>query len=164
MFIVTAKLDRRKALAVVFVIALTIIAIILLAGRRDQAQEGPSGALEIPVETAGDIVTFLEDLGWQVATEPIDVREVLIPRDWTEVYEAYNVMQIEAGFDLSDHRGRPAMRHTYVILNYPGQSEGVVADILVANGRIIGGGIQSIHLDGFIHGLFPNHATKTQTC
>ena len=158
MFIVTAKLNRKKAIAVILAIALAITAIILLAGRRDQSPESP-GATEIPVETAADIVTFLEYLGWQVSPEPIDIREVLIPREWGQVYEAYNALQLEAGFDLSNHRGRPAMRHTYEILNHPDQTEGVVADVLVANGQIIGGGIQSIHLDGFIHGLFPIPAT-----
>ncbi|MCL2569129.1 MAG: DUF4830 domain-containing protein [Oscillospiraceae bacterium] len=158
MIIVTAKLNRKKALAVVLAITVVITAIILLAGRRDQSPEGP-GTAEIPVETAADIVTFLEYLGWQVSPDPIDIREILIPREWGQVYEAYNALQIEAGFDLTAHRGRPAMRHTYEILNHPDQVEGVVADVLVANGQIIGGGIQSIHLDGFIHGLFPNPVT-----
>ena len=150
MFIVTAKLSKKRALAIVLAVAVAITAIIVLAGRRDQAPESASGAL--------DVVAYLESLGWQVAPEPIEVQEIVIPREWSPVYEAYNVMQQEAGFDLTDYKGRPAVRHTHTVLNYPGQPEGVVADVLVSDGRVIGGAIQSIHLDGFIHGLFPNRS------
>ena len=159
MFIVTAKLNRKKALAIVLALALVLCAIIILAGRRDRAAEGTPGTLDAPIETAGDVVAFLENLGWEVVAEPIDIQEVLIPREFGPIYEAYNALQREAGFDLYDHRGRPAVRHTHEILNYPGQSEGVVADVLIADNRVIGGAIQSIHLDGFMHGLFPHRNT-----
>ncbi|MCL2564030.1 MAG: DUF4830 domain-containing protein [Oscillospiraceae bacterium] len=152
MFIVTAKLSKKRALVIVLVIAVLLTTVIVLAARRDRNTG-------IEAETAGDVVTFLETLGWQVDPEPIEVAEVLIPREWGEVYEAYNALQLEAGFDLTPHKGRPAVRHTYRVLNYPGQSDGVVVDVLVADGRVIGGGIQSVYLDGFIHGLFPNVGT-----
>ena len=151
MFIVTAKLSKKKALAVVLAIVIVITAAIIFAGRRDQNPEGAPGAL--------NIVAYLENLGWQVTPEPIEVQEILIPREWSPVYQAYNAIQLEAGFDLTDYKGRPAVRHTYEVLNYPGQPDGVVADVLVTDGRVIGGAIQSIHLDGFIHGLFPNRGT-----
>jgi len=159
MFIVTAKLSKKKALLVIFAIALLLCSIILLAGRRDRAPEGGPNAEGTQVETAGQARAYLENLGWQVSAEPIEGQEILIPREWGELYEAYNALQREAGFDLTDYKGRPAVRYTYEILNYPGQTEGVVADVLIADGRVIGGGIQSIHLDGFIHGLFPNRDT-----
>ena len=152
MFIFTAKLNKKKAIVIVLAIALILTAIIVLAGRRDR------DTTYIPAETAADIVAYLENLGWQVAPEPIEVQEILIPREFDAVYEAYNVMQIEAGFDLRDHRGRPATRYRWQVLNYPGQTEGVIADVLVSGGYIIGGDIQSVTIDGFIHGLFPNRS------
>jgi len=153
MFIVTTKLNRKKALIITLAIALLLCSIILLAGRRDRALEGTQ------VESAGGARAYLESLGWQVSTEPVEILEILIPREWNQVYEAYNAMQLEAGFDLTDYKGRPAVRYTYKVLNYPDQTEGVVADLLVADNRVIGGSIQSIHLDGFIHALFPNRDT-----
>ena len=155
MFIVTAKFSKKRALVIVLAIAVFLCAIIILAGRRDQYPDGSLNTADTRIETAGDLVAFLENLGWQITPEPIEVQEILIPREWGHIYEAYNALQLEAGFDLSAYRGRPAVRHTYEVLNYPGQSEGVVADVLVANGRVIGGAIQSIYIDGFIHGLFP---------
>jgi len=152
MFIVTAKLNRKRALAIVLVIAVLIAGIIVLAGHRTQRSEG------IQAETAGDIVAYLEAMGWQIAPEPIEVLEILIPKEFNGAYEAYNALQLEAGFDLTAYKGRPATRHTYKVLNYPDQPDGVVADVLVSDGRIIGGNIQSVYLDGFIHGLFPNRS------
>ena len=155
MFIVTAKLSKKKAVFLILALACILTAVIVLAGRRDR---GPD-SVDIPAETLADIIAYLEGLGWQVAPEPIEAQEVLIPRAFDAVYEAYNAMQLEAGFDLSDYRGRPAIRYRWQVLNYPGQPEGVVADVLVADGQIIGGDIQSTHLDGFIHALFPNRHT-----
>jgi len=155
MFIVTTKLSRKKAVAIVLILALLLGAIILFAGRRDQnAGEAPD-AVHIPVETAQDIVAYLNSLGWQVGEEPIEVQEVLIPREFNEVYTAYNEIQKKAGFDLKNYSGQDAVRYTYQILNYPDHEEDIVADVLVSNGRIIGGNIQSIHLDGFMHELRP---------
>ena len=152
MFIVTAKLNKKRAIAIVLAVALILTAIIILASRRDR------DTTEIPAQNAAEIVAYLERLGWQVAPEPIEIQEILIPREFDAVYEAYNTMQIEAGFDLRDHRGRPATRYRWQVLNYPDQTDGVIADVLVADGYIIGGDIQSVNIDGFIHGLFPNQS------
>ena len=155
MFIVTAKLSKRKAVVIVLALAVALCAIILLASRREQSMEEGPGASQIPVETAEDIIGFLNSLGWQVSQEPIEVQEVLIPREFNEVYAAYNELQKKAGFDLKNYSGQEAVRHTYWVLNYPDQVEDVVADVLVAKGNVIGGNIQSIRLDGFMHELRP---------
>ncbi|MCL2588724.1 MAG: DUF4830 domain-containing protein [Oscillospiraceae bacterium] len=150
MFIVTAKLSKKKAVIFVLIIAVLLAAVIILAGRRDQEPDA------IRAESAAEVAAYLESLGWQISPEPLEVQEILIPRAFDAVYEAYNAMQIEAGFDLTAHKGRSAIRFSWQVLNYPGQTEGVIAEVLVANGEIIGGDMQSTHLDGFIHGLFPN--------
>ena len=152
MFIVTAKFSKKKALIIVLILAMLLTAIILFAGRRDQGSQ----VQDIPIENPEDVVTFLETLGWEVNPTPLEMQEVVIPREFNEVFEQYNDMQIEHGFDLRDFRGMAAVRHTYQITNYPGQTEGVVADVLVSEGRVIGGNIQSFTVDGFIHGLSEN--------
>jgi len=149
MFIITAKFSKKKALIIVLAVAILIGGIILLAGRRDQ------GSLHIPIESEADILAHLETLGWQVEPTALEIREIVIPREFNDLFEAYNQMQTEAGFDLRDWRGKTATRYTYRIQNHPDQAEGVIVDVLVAENRIIGGDIQSIHQDGFIHGLVP---------
>ena len=153
MFILTAKLSKKKALAVVLILTALLLVVILLAGRRDRSEEGT--APRVPVDTAADIVAYLNGLGWEVSPEPIEVQEVLIPRTFNAAYAAYNELQTRAGFDLSNYSGQAATRYTYRILNYPGEPDDIVADILVSGGVIIGGNIQSIRLDGFMHELRP---------
>jgi len=155
MFIVTAKLSKKKALLIVLAIAVTISALIFLTGQRDRHNENPQAAPTREVHTEQDIAAYLETLGWQVAPSPLEVQEILIPREFDHVFEAYNHMQIQAGFDLSNYQGLPALRYTYEIKNHPDQSEGVVADVLIVNNQIVGGDIQSLLQDGFIHGLIP---------
>ena len=151
MFIFTAKFNKRKALIIVLALAIILGMVIFIAGRRDQ--NNAPAAPEVRIERAEDVVAYLESLGWQVSPDPIEVQDVLIPREFSAVYEVYNTMQKEAGFDLSNWRGRDAVRFTYQILNYPDHPTGIVADVLVADHLIIGGNIQSIQLDGFMHEL-----------
>ena len=150
MFIVTTKFSKKRALLVVIALAVLLTGVILLAGRRDRTLDRPG---EYQISSERDIVAFLEHLGWQVLPDPIEVLEVVIPREFSDVFEAYNQIQIATGFDLSEHHGVSAVRYTYQVLNYPGQADGVVADVLVAGGVVIGGDIQSIQMDGFLHGL-----------
>ena len=161
MFIITAKFSKKKALLIVLAIAVALTTIILLAGRRDQHNLENPDAQNREVHTEQDIIAYLEHLGWQAAPQPLEVQEIIIPREFDHVFEAYNQMQISTGFDLSDYKGMPALRYTYEILNHPDQPQGVVADILIVNNRIIGGDIQSIHLDGFIHGLIAHEKPAT---
>ena len=154
MFIVTTKFSKKKALIIVLAIAVVIAAIIILAGRQDQRTD--PNAPNTRVENSADILTYLDTLGWQVASEPLEVQEVVIPREFDQIFKTYNALQREAGFDLEDYKGVPVVRHTWQVLNHPEQADGVVADVLVADGRIIGGDVHSTHIDGFMHGLFPH--------
>lgn len=105
------------------------------------------------VRTNEDRVKFLEDLGWQVDPEPCCETEVLIPREFSDVYQNFNQLQIEQGYDLAEHRGETATIYAYRVLNYKGFEGPVIAELYVANNHIIGGDIHSLALDGFMHGL-----------
>ena len=59
----------------------------------------------------------------------------------------------QQGCDLSKYAGKRCKRYTYVIENYPGQAEGVRANILVYKNKVIGGDVCSVELDGFMHGF-----------
>ena len=68
-------------------------------------------------------------------------------------FEKYNEIQKQQGCDLSKYAGKRCKRYTYVIENYPGQAEGVRANILVYKNKVIGGDVCSVELDGFMHGF-----------
>ena len=98
-------------------------------------------------------VNFLKNLGWEVEEEPIEIEEVLIPKEFDAVFQRYNELQIQQGFDLTKQQGKRVKRYSYAITNYPGQKEAVRANLLVYKNKLIGGDVCSNQLDGFMHGL-----------
>ena len=63
-------------------------------------------------------------------------------------------MQLNQGFDLSEYKGKKVTRYTYNVTNYEDESVGIVADMLVCDGRLIGGDICNTSAkDGFLVGF-----------
>ena len=155
MFIFTAKFNKKKAVAIVLVLAIILFAIVLIAGRNSQTTEEPIVTSAI-ARNNGQRVQFLRSLGWEVDEDAIEEQNVLIPRTFAGIYEEYNNLQLSQGFDLSRFGGVEATRYTYRILNFPDYENDVVADIIIYRGEVIAGNIQSIAHDGFMLGLsFP---------
>ena len=115
-----------------------------LAGRRNFS----------PVAAADDTerIGFLRDLGYEVTPQSVEVREVLIPDEFDEVFTQYNDLQKTAGMDLEPYHGKRVKCWTYTVLNYPGE-EGVLAHLYIYKDKIVGGDVSSTALDGFMHGL-----------
>ena len=153
MFIYTARLTKAKlAAAVLLGGALLCLLIVLVA--RGGSRETFSAEGGSPEENSGRIA-YLESLGWEVSGQPLESEEVLIPEQFSAVYEQYNALQLEAGFDLSDYKGKRAMRYCYEVLNYPTGENGVRANLLIYKNKVIGGDIGTTALDGFMTGLLP---------
>ncbi len=100
-----------------------------------------------------DAIEFLSFYGWQVEEKPIESAPVLIPEEFDTIFEDYNLLQIEAGLDLRAHRGKKGTRYTYKVLNYPENIENVRANVIVIDGKAVGGDISTVALDGFMHSL-----------
>lgn len=118
-------------------------AFLLLAAGRDRL---PAGA------TDAERRAFLTSFGWELG-EGTDRGTVRIPAEFDAVYENYNGLQLEQGFDLKKYAGKEAGRFQYEITNYPGDNKKIYANLLIYNGKIIGGDVYSAALDGFIHGF-----------
>ena len=75
---------------------------------------------------------------------------------FNDVYKNYNEIQTSQGFNLEDYKGKKATLYSYKINNYKGheKDEFIYADILVYNGKIIGGDVCSTNAEnGFMHGF-----------
>jgi len=156
MFIFTAKFNRKKAVAIILALAVLLFAIILIASGGGGEDRDPHEAISGIARNNGQRVQFLESLGWEVDTDAIEERVIVIPRAFTGVYARYNELQLSQGFDLSQFGGVEATRYTYRVLNFPGYDSNVVADIIIYRGEVIAGNIQSTAFDGFMTGLtFP---------
>lgn len=156
MMVFTAKFNRRRAIISVLILAAILCAIILIAGGSG-SEDKPNNSAKIGiVKSNEDRVTYLQELGWEISENAIDEQDIVIPREFTDVYEQYNKIQLEQGFDLSEYGGIEAVRYSYIVLNHPNASEGVYADIIVYNNQVIAGDVQCNMADGFMHGLnFP---------
>ena len=101
-------------------------------------------AVIFPAE-AGDYSYVIKSQGYAASKEPAEIVEVHIPEQWDSVYNNYNALQQEGGFDLEPWKGRTCTRYTYLIpeLNARG-------NVLVHGGVVIGGDICSITLDGIM--------------
>ena len=77
-----------------------------------------------------------------------------IPKNFDAVYQAYNKMQQDCGFDLLKYAGKKVDLTTYKITNWP-DGETVLADVLVYKNKVIGGAIYTAAVDGFMYGLQP---------
>ena len=107
------------------------------------------------ITDSSQILTFISTFGWEVDEEPDEVREVIIPAEFDDVYNNYNAIQLKQGYDLQKYAGERVKRWTYTIKNYPEyvDQECIKINILVYKGEVIGGDVCSVRLDGFMHGF-----------
>lgn len=151
MFIITAKLRKKRLVAGAAVLLCAVAVIGGFALTRDSAVT--TAATGEKVKTNEDRVAYLESYGWQVETEPLAVEELLIPEEFDESYTDYLALQSQQGFDLTEYAGKRVKRYTYAVTNYPTGEENVQIGLLIYKNTVIGGDVLSAELDGFIHGL-----------
>jgi len=159
MFMVSVRV-RRNHLTAFLVIAL-VVTLGVIGGRAlfSGGDSVPAGAPahtkpgKVTLKTEGQRLEFIRSFGWEVEPEPAEVMEIIIPKEFDAIYDEYNSMQKLQGFDLRKHAGKRAKRYTYVVINYPGQTEDVRINLLVRNNRLIGGDVCSLLKNGFIHGF-----------
>lgn len=151
MFIYTAKLSKGK-MAIVAAIAATVILLMIFLMNRGTGTSMETAAPKL--STPESRVEFLSSCGYTVSPQPIRTQEVLIPKEFTEVYDQYNTLQQSQGFDLTKHRGKKVMQYVYTIENWPEEnSDPVYATLLVYKNKLIGADISRGGEDGFLRPL-----------
>ena len=145
---------RRKGLGLA--LAGMILAAVLLWGRAPAAvQTFLRRTAETKCATAAEGAAWLREQGWEVDPEPTGQLEVVVPQKFDQIYESYNDIQKAQGFDISRYKGERVMKYTYLVKNYPQEPEGVAANLLVHEGRLIGADLCSLQLGGFLRGVAP---------
>ena len=151
MFIWSVKLNRNLIWGICAAICLSIGAVAVFSPK--DVTDVLKNTVDTAAKTTEQQLVFLQSFGYEAETEPTLIEEVIIPAEFDENYESYNNYQKLSGFDLSKYKGRRVKKYTYNVTNYPDQSKGVVANVLVYNGKAIGGDISSAELNGFVHGF-----------
>jgi hypothetical protein len=95
-------------------------------------------------------IGFLNSQGWIVKPDPVEEEEVTLPTEFNDTYTDYLRLQESQGFDLKKYAGEDVVIYVYDILNFPDYPEGIQANMIVANNRLIGGEIRQDAANGFI--------------
>lgn len=124
----------KKRIAVI--LAVTLVGLILLG------QFLSVSANEVDISTNEKRVDYIRTLGLDLQSDNFTQKEVTIPETFNKVYNNYNDLQQKAGFDLRDYRGKRVLIYTY---NIDSQT---VVNLITHKGKLIGGDIASLKIDG----------------
>ncbi len=107
----------------------------------------------ITVETEDQRQSFIKEMGWEVDSSFSETSDAKIPVEFGDVYEQYNEIQKQQGFDLEKYKGKEIKIYTYKVTNYPSERDNIYMNLMVFEGRLIGGDVSCNELDGFMQGL-----------
>ena len=161
MFLMTAKVSRRRLLAAACGLIVLIAGMLLLLRHPDAAETLAPGELRPEVKTAAQRKEYLEKLGWEVGEEK--TMQVRIPREGGEVFDRYNELQKSQGFDLTKFAGKNVLRYEFDVRNFPGADAPVHATLLCYRGRLIGGDLTDTSAGGKIQGLIPAQSKPSES-
>ncbi|MCR4924691.1 MAG: DUF4830 domain-containing protein [Clostridiales bacterium] len=154
MFVVSVKSSKKKITLMLMAMGVLLLIAIGL-GVNKMVQSTLASGTNSSASNNEERCAFLSQFGWEVSPEPIEVKEVVIPAEFDEVYNKYNEIQKNQGFDLEKYASMRVKRWTYEVKNYPGyeNSSAIRANLLVYDSMVIGGDISCIELNGFMHGF-----------
>ena len=97
------------------------------------------------------IQNFFGNYGIILSSKPINTETVTLPDIMSDVYENYNKIQKQAGLDLTPYLGKTVKKYTYLVTNFPFETDEMVfANILVFKGRIIAADVMTNSISGFM--------------
>ena len=95
----------KKRIAVILAVLLLGL---ILAGQFLSVKAG-----EIDLSTNEKRVQYIATLGITLQGDDYTKKQVTIPQSFSKVYNNYNALQREAGFDLQSYRGKSVIIYTY---------------------------------------------------
>lgn len=155
--IISVKSKKFKNICAVVIAAVFVtLGALYYVSYNSDAPVSKSGDFVLKVSTAEERVLFFSQFGFTVNEEPCEVKEIVIPAEFDEVYSKYNELQKEQGLDLTKYAGARVKHWSYEITNYEGYENrpGVIrGNILVYKDTVIGCDISSTEMNGFMKGL-----------
>ena len=142
------SLKTKKLLITLGCVA--VLAALLLVG------SAAGGVKVLAADNASTVekrVAFLAKCGWEADPSSEEEQSILIPERFTPVYQDYNELQKQQGYDLEDYAGRSCTLYTYAVTNYPDKEQTVLANLYVYKNQIIGADVHSTNLNGFMMGI-----------
>lgn len=123
---------------IVFLSAAVIIAVIFLLFSADDS-----------VNTQN--IEYIQSFGWTVDPHPTEIAHLTIPQEFDVIYETYNAIEKDAGFDLSAYSGVRVTRYSYKVTNHVQSENGLIrANVFIHDGQIIAADLCSLDVGGFM--------------
>lgn len=104
----------------------------------------------VDASTNAKRLQFINSLNLQAEETCISQKRIIIPDNFSDVYKNYNLLQQEAGYDLSAYKGCSVTVFTYRLSEYNPFSQETVVNLFVYKGKIIAGDISATAFDGFM--------------
>ncbi|MGN0586208.1 MAG: DUF4830 domain-containing protein [Oscillospiraceae bacterium] len=145
----SGKSGGKKLLLFLLLAAIIVLAVYFITAAKKEADDDAKFAMCSNSER----VEFLNKHGWIVKPDPVSKENVTIPSEFNDLYKKYAELQATQGFDLEKYKGKEAILYSYTVLNYPGYSENVTANLLVSDDRLIAGEITLNEENGFTEPL-----------
>ncbi len=136
---------KKSIILTLFALFLLSCIFLLMVGSTFHTASPPNTYLGIDNsgETAAQRIYFLTQLGYTVNPSAEESADIKIPTEFGDVYNRYNELQKESGTNLFNYRGADCIRYTY-----PEEGSDRRFNLIVYEGRIIGGDICTVALDG----------------
>lgn len=138
LFACSVKFSKKRILGIIAIATAIAVLMVALALYINKSHE-----IEF---NGGD--EYLSACGF--SSELIAEDEIIIPENFNSVYQEYNEMQKDQGFDLQDYAGETCIKYTYRITN---ADDDIQAIFLVFNGKLIGGDVHQQRYGGWIEPL-----------
>lgn len=150
MFVKTVKI-KKPAAALVGIVAIILCIIVVIA-----VVLGKIGKPVVyDMKTESQRQNFMKTMGWEVSKDYIECKVITIPDEFNDVYEQYNQLQKDQGFNLEKYKGKTVEIYSYQVYNYKGHEDNncIICNLMVSDGVLIGGDVCCTELKGFIQGL-----------
>lgn len=155
MFVCSLRFSRGKTILCCVLLLATVLAVGIVPGLLGQKSAPVALILQgHKISDNNARVEYLRSYGWEVEEEAESIEEIVIPEEFSDVFQKYNEIQKKQGFDLEKLKGQRVKRYTYIVTNYPNEPEHVRANLFICKEKVVAGDICSLKVqDGFLHGL-----------
>lgn len=155
MFII--KRISKTSIAAVLVIAFMLLLLILrlvYVSDSTTAYCEKVGEYNTIVEGDFSITDFLAQFDVEIDKNTKQAAKIFIPSEFNKVYENYNALQQSQGLDLTDYKGKEAIKYTYDVTN--SSSDDIKCNIIICENKVIAGDLCTTALDGSMTALTDN--------
>ena len=136
---------KKSIILTLFALFLLSCIFLLMIGSTFHTASPPSTYLGIDNSGETDVqrIRFLTELGYNVNVSSEESEAIKIPMEFGDVYTRYNELQKQTGTNLLNYRGADCIRYTYAE-----EGSDRRLNLIVYEGRIIGGDACTVALDG----------------